>query len=962
MHLSSASFLGFGAVCGAAVALVSIASFAQAAPERTIASSVEIVRDGKALAYIVLRPGAHPMEKEAADDLRWAVGQATGAMLEQYESEQAGDARIAIGISSVAPDAVALSKVTRAPNLPYDGATIEALTRAIVIRGQTPAGTANAVATILMDDIGARTYYPHPLFTIVPRKTSLSISARNLRPAFAYRLWSGMTGPDGAAYSRRNRLTDGRVPIPHWGLGHNLATIISVAQYGKDHPEYFAFRDGKRMVRGSDPGDTPQPCFANPDVLRLSIEAARKFFDQNPKKDAFSLCVNDNPWYCECPTCSALDKPYRDIPVGRQYSESYFDYVSKVAEAVAQSHPGRFVGVYAYWNVEQPPRNRKKLPDNVVVALTQDILQDYDPAYRDKDRALLRTWAGYAKNLSTYVYYGLGWFTPRTSPRLVADDLRFAAANGVGSIYCEAYPFWAWCGPMDYVASRLQWDVNADVDKILDEFHRDCFGEAAKEMRAYHDACERYWTRPRPGRWFEGLENLAPEEAMADPSLLKEAAGHIENALARTKDADVRERILWIKKGFELTMAVQGAFEAKKDAAARPDAAERLSAAAERVKAAHAQLVNDPSYKHTYYDSSGRFDRKWQGWLDASLKAVRGKTATSAPAATQPAKPSKTLRVLANRAHLLMGAATDPGFLKDTRYVSTLTREFNFVTSENVMKWGPVHPEPDKWNFGPADQIVDLALKHNMKMKGHCLVWHEALPKWVNAEMPADQLREAMRKHIRTLVGRYKGKVYAWDVLNEAVADKEGLRKTLFLDKLGEGYIAEAFRLAHEADPNVMLNYNDFGGEGLGGKSDRIYDLVKKLKAEGVPIHGIGLQMHISAAGYPKPEDIAANVRRLAALGLKVNISEMDVRIKDLPGDLPARLLVQQKVYHDVIAACFEEKSFIAVTFWGFTDAHTWVDSFFGPDDPLLFDEQYRPKPAYEGVYEALLEKAADQR
>jgi len=126
---------------------------------------------------------------------------------------------------------------------------------------------------------------------------------------------------------------------------------------------------------------------------------------------------------------------------------------------------------------------------------------------------------------------------------------------------------------------------------------------------------------------------------------------------------------------------------------------------------------------------------------------------------------------------------------------------------------------------------------------------------------------------------------------------------------------------------------------------------------EGVPIHAVGLQMHINASEYPKPEDIGANVRRLAALGLRVCISEMDVQVKELPGTLAERLEAQRRVYHDVIAACVSEKGFMGVTFWGFTNAYSWVDEFFGPDDPLLFDENYQPKPAYWGVMDALLGK-----
>ena len=271
------------------------------------------------------------------------------------------------------------------------------------------------------------------------------------------------------------------------------------------------------------------------------------------------------------------------------------------------------------------------------------------------------------------------------------------------------------------------------------------------------------------------------------------------------------------------------------------------------------------------------------------------------------------------------------------------------------MKWGPVHPEPDRWDFTPADTLVAFAAKHQMKVKGHALLWHQALPGWVNAGMTPEALRDAMRQHILRLVGRYKGRVFAWDVLNEAVDEQGRLRKTLFLDTLGEGYVSEAFRLAHEADPDALLIYNDYGIEAPGPKLDGVCRLLERLRAEGVPVHGVGIQMHIEAAACPDPAALATLVRRLAGLGLKVNISEMDVRVRDVPGSRADKLEAQRRVYHDVISACCGEKGFMAVTFWGFTDAHSWVDGSFGEDDPLLFDEQYRPKPACDGVRDALL-------
>jgi endo-1,4-beta-xylanase len=151
-------------------------------------------------------------------------------------------------------------------------------------------------------------------------------------------------------------------------------------------------------------------------------------------------------------------------------------------------------------------------------------------------------------------------------------------------------------------------------------------------------------------------------------------------------------------------------------------------------------------------------------------------------------------------------------------------------------------------------------------------------------------------------------------------------------------------------DPDTELIYNDYSAEGMGGKSNAVYALVKDLKQRGVPIQGVGLQMHIAASDFPPLAEITANLRRLGALGLKVNISEMDVRTSGLSGDLTARLQRQREVYQDIVAVCVAEPACEAVTFWGFTDAHTWVDSYFGPDDPLLFDERYRIKPAFYGV------------
>jgi endo-1,4-beta-xylanase len=332
-------------------------------------------------------------------------------------------------------------------------------------------------------------------------------------------------------------------------------------------------------------------------------------------------------------------------------------------------------------------------------------------------------------------------------------------------------------------------------------------------------------------------------------------------------------------------------------------------------------------------------------------QAPTSPSSPSPPAATQ----VEPLRSGASATSRLVGAAVKTSLLRsDSTYAETFAHHFNYVTAEFEMKWGQIERQQGQRNYGPSDEITSFAEARGMRVKGHALVWHGDSPAWFDS-LSSPEARIALEDYIRTTVGRYRGRIAAWDVVNEAIADSgSGLRDTVYLRKLGAGYIAEAFRLARAADPDALLIYNDYGGEGLNRKSDDVYNLVRDLLAQGVPIGGVGLQMHLDAASRPATADIARNIRRLAELGLLVNISEMDVRVARVSGDLPAKLEEQRRVYHDVIAACVAEPRCHAVTFWGFTDRYSWIDSFFGPDDPLLFDDAYRAKPSYFGTLDAL--------
>jgi endo-1,4-beta-xylanase len=268
------------------------------------------------------------------------------------------------------------------------------------------------------------------------------------------------------------------------------------------------------------------------------------------------------------------------------------------------------------------------------------------------------------------------------------------------------------------------------------------------------------------------------------------------------------------------------------------------------------------------------------------------------------------------------------------------------------MKWARIHPEESTWQFEPADELVRFAETHGLRVHGHTLVWHEQLPRWLTPTLSRATAIRALAHYVETVVGHYAGRVAAWDVVNEAIASDGTLRDTYFRRAAGEGYVAEAFRRAHTADPSARLYYNDYDAEATGRKADGVYTLVQRLLAAGVPIHGVGLQMHIRATRPPRPHAVRGNVERLLRLGVAVRISEMDVRVRTVRrGDPLAR---QRRTYRDVIAACVGLRGFAGVSFWGVTDRHSWIHRRFGEDAPLLFDRDYAPKPAYYGVREAL--------
>jgi endo-1,4-beta-xylanase len=322
----------------------------------------------------------------------------------------------------------------------------------------------------------------------------------------------------------------------------------------------------------------------------------------------------------------------------------------------------------------------------------------------------------------------------------------------------------------------------------------------------------------------------------------------------------------------------------------------------------------------------------------------------------------QSLRDEAERHGLLVGTAARAYLLSEQQYTATLSREYNLLEPENDLKWQTIHPALDTFNFLPGDQLVEFARLHGMKVRGHCLVWGHYLPQWLaEGHFTPARLRALLQEHVTKVVGHYKGKIYAWDVVNEAFDEKGLLRSSIWYDEPGIGeaghgtaYIEDAFRWAHEADPNALLFYNDAEAEGMNVKSDAIYAAVRDMKRRGVPIHGVGLEMHILRLNADF-DGIAANIRRLTRLGLQVHITELDVALpvdaNGRPRD-PADLQRQAEIYRGIARACFSTPGCSAVQTWGFTDKYSWIRSWTkgNKGNATLFDLEYAPKPAYQAV------------
>ncbi len=321
-------------------------------------------------------------------------------------------------------------------------------------------------------------------------------------------------------------------------------------------------------------------------------------------------------------------------------------------------------------------------------------------------------------------------------------------------------------------------------------------------------------------------------------------------------------------------------------------------------------------------------------------------------AATQANAPGDSLGRLAQACGKIFGALYDDCCIpmRDLpvqqeaigRYCTMVTDAHFFMT--------PCHPKRDTFNFEVPDRVAEWARLHNKLLRGHTLVWYPYVPKWLSGGSLTPEGRTALlEKHIKTVVGRYKGRMYAWDVVNEPFEGDGSYRKSFFYKNFGREYIEKSLRWAHEADPDALLFINDYSTEEKNRKSDALYALAADLVARGVPLSGIGFQMHLSLEKNIDFANVAENLRRFAALGLDIHFTEVDVKIKEPAA--AADLEEQATIYRNLVRVFLAETRCKAFVVWALSDTTSWIPAYFkGYGSACILDNRYMPKPAFEAL------------
>ncbi len=497
-----------------------------------MAGHVCLVRDGQAVASVVVEEGANDLVRQAAEDVRHYVETLSGALLPmRFDGKSVPGPAVYIG----------KCKATTADFLPPADSNPE--TYAIHVRdgslflsGNHPPAAVYAAQSFIEDDLGIRWFAPGDLWEYVPDGTPgslvLEVENRVVVPDWSPRVWSGHAWtPSWRAWERRNKALC-IPPVPFRNMQNHLHRIFAPEKYVESHPEYYPLIKGERWIP---PGDYHnwRPCTSNPEVLRLTAEAARAYLDAHPEHNSFSLAMDDIYRLCGCGNCRAMDAHPEDYEKKR-FSSRHYTFVNAVAKELAKTHPDKYIGTLCYHIARELPDTVPQLEANVFISMTQRVGEWWRPGRRESDMRLTEAWRERCSHMSRYGYMGLGFVTPRVFPHAMAEGMKFDHALGFEGVYNECYVILPNAAPMMWMLAKLQWDTSLDADALLDEFYTRMFGPAAETMKQYYGLLESSYMAARPERlelasWgHRSLRThalaLAPADVARAEALLQEAA------------------------------------------------------------------------------------------------------------------------------------------------------------------------------------------------------------------------------------------------------------------------------------------------------------------------------------------------------------------------------------------------------------------------------------------------------
>lgn len=508
------------------------------------AESVQFAQDGKPAITIVVEAEAEDLVSGAAKDLQHYVEAICGVEVPLRTDGKAVEGKaVYIGACAPTPSEVFPPKDTNPETY-----AVCARKGNLFLAGNHPSATSFAVSSFIEDDLGVRWFAPGELWEYVPAGSdgalTVDVEDRVIEPDWSCRVWSGHAWvASWHLWNRRNK-TICVPPVPFRNMQNFLHTIFAPEKYGESHPEYYPLIDGERWIPPEGYRNW-RPCESNPEVVRITVEAARAYFDAHPEHNSFSLAMDDIYRLCGCEDCRAMDA-HPDDYENKRFSDRHYKFVNAVAREVAKTHPDKYIGTLCYHIARELPETVETLEPNVFISMTQRVGEWWRPERREDDMALTRAWRERCGHMSRYGYLGLGFLTPRVFPHAMAEGMKLDHSLDFEAVYNECYVILPNVAPMMYLIAKLQWDTERDADALLDEFYARMFGDAAATMKAYYNTLEESYMEARPerlalARW--GHRHLVTHSLSISEEALDEAEGLIQQALAEAGDPAVRSRI-----------------------------------------------------------------------------------------------------------------------------------------------------------------------------------------------------------------------------------------------------------------------------------------------------------------------------------------------------------------------------------------------------------------------------------